>query len=180
MENYRAEFVNNRIIKRTTASKLPYDTNLLIQAIRDVTIFHYMLRPVVSKFKFKEDIYSFFSSRGVSVTMDYKVPGKIKSEHSIDIKLNGRKESLLSKTISVKNSSQLQSQLERVWFTFADIKASGEKYASAIFYDDTSKEKVGALKGSHIKQIERSEIPIFLYKKDNARLEHLVENYNNL
>jgi len=175
LENYKANFVNNRIVKETDFNNLACDINLLIQAIRESAIFHYILRPV-SIANFKEKIYTFFASRQTCVNMDYAISGRIKNDHNIDIRLNGNKE-FLSKSISTKSSSQLQNLLERAWFAFEDIQKNGRNFSSAIFYDDTTKDRLTALKEIHFEQIQRSEVPIYLFDRDKKMMEQIASEH---
>jgi hypothetical protein len=178
LENYRADFINNRIEKKTDSDNFPRDISLLIQAIRESAIFHYMMKPV-GKANFKEEVYKFFVSREADVNMDYAVSGKIKPNHKIDIRLNGNSE-LLSKIISAKTPSMVQDQLESAWFIFGDIKDAGRNFMPVIFYDDTDREKKDALKKIHIEQIKRSPVKFYRFKHNSVQLEEIAKGYRKL
>ena len=177
LENYRADFVNNRIEKKTDSDNFSHDISLLAQAIRESTIFHYMIKPA-AKASFKDKVYNFFASRQTYVNINYTVPGRIKSDHKIDIRLNGKNE-VLSKIISARYPSMVQHQLEQAWFAFDDIKAADRNFMPAIFYDDTSREKKIALKKNHISQIHRSRIPFCRFEDDNMQLEEIAKGHRN-
>ena len=173
LENYDAQFLNNLIIKKCGIDNLPISINLIIQAIREATVFQYLMRPH-SKSNFKEKLYTFFASKNSIVNFEYEVEGKIKRNHIIDIRLNGKKSEILSKTISTKSTSQLQDMLERTWFAFNDIRNIGRQFSAAIFYDDTSEEKLKAIKSEQIKQIERSEVSLYFFREDKEKINDLA------
>jgi hypothetical protein len=174
LENYHADLVDFVIRRETIPEELPVAVNLVLEAIKEICILQYSLKPYRHE-NFKEQVYALFAARQSAVTLDYRVTGFAKT-HFFDIRLNGRDE-ILGKTISATSSSVVQASVERCVFAFIDVQKTDRVFSSAIFYDDTTEGRLGSWKKFDFDLLSKYEIKSYGIVKDRTNLVDLAEEH---
>lgn len=175
-ERFNTEFDGHRIQKVDSAERLWKTVLLVSETVKSVTSMVETRRAQPEQ-DFKERVYGYFVKHNVRVDRDYSIDGYTK-KNNFDLRLNGP-DQMLVRTISQKQTSRVQSQIERAWYAFDDVRQEGHVYEPGIIYDDTDEERKNAWRREHFQMLRKRDIPTYGFEANQDQLYELGMRHRN-